>query len=81
MDKIDAQWSIHPRNLRTARMGDLTLVSGNDRDGTYGPVRWSVLDAGGNPVASGEVWQTKRYSSLVREAMFEAEQAAKAWLA
>lgn len=81
MAKIEAQWSIY-RKDREARVGDLLLVATNGRISRYGPARWAVFTTDGLRrtaiVAQGEVWNTKRYASLEREAMFEAEQAAAA---
>lgn len=81
MDKIEARWRILHRH-REARIGDLLLVTTNDRiNGGWGPVSWAIFrDSDGpdrNLIASGETWQGGRYSSLVRQAMFDAELAAK----
>lgn len=73
------QWSIHRSGTRTAKASGLLLEAANGRRGGWGPVVWAVYNANG-PVARGEVWQPGRYHALVRQAMFEAEQAAIALL-
>ena len=72
---ITAHWSIHRSGFRTAPAAGLTLQVRNGRRGGTGPVDWAVYSAAGR-VAAGEVWQGTRYSALVRQAMFDAEQAA-----
>lgn len=84
--KIQAPWSIRT-GLRVARLEPqgLTLYTTNRRvtpwgqrmrSDRWGPVRWLVVDDTRGSVAKGEVYQTTRYSSLVREAMYLAEVAA-----
>lgn len=77
MEKIEAQWSIGLDGFRRAKVNGMDLVTTNRRtQGGWGPVAWAVI-LSGRIVRRGEVWQSVRYSSLVREAMFEAEKAAR----
>lgn len=72
--KIDAHWSIGMDGFRRATVDQYDLVTTNRRDDHgWGPIRWSVW-LGTRRLADGQVWQSTRYSSLVREAMYLAEQ-------
>ena len=76
VQKIEAQWSIGSDGFRRATVNGMLLVTTNRRGGTWGPVKWAVFLAG-RVERSGEVWQSGRYSALVNQAMFEAEEAAR----
>lgn len=76
---IQWTWSIHRAGYRSATDTQLgiTLVVSNGRVNKYGPVVWRAFTADGK-IDGGEVWQGDRYSSLVRQAMYDAEIAAEA---
>lgn len=76
--RISATWRILEGRLREASVGTLYLVCTNGRESRWGPARWAVYAHGGHRLlAEGEVWQHgPEYSSLVRQAMLEAERAA-----
>jgi len=73
---ISWQWNIYRDGYRRATdpAQHLHLMATNRRTrGGWGPVRWWVYGPNGQ-LATGEVWQGGRYASLVRQAMWEAEQ-------
>lgn len=73
---ISWQWQIYRDGYRRATNLDkhIHLVVTNRRTrGGWGPYRWWAYGPDGQ-IATGEVWQGGRYASLVRQAMWEAEQ-------
>lgn len=76
---MKANWSIKSTGARTAKLDNgLTLIVAKPVKGTLLP--WAVLDTDSGVVASGATEYANttghRYAAQVRQAMFEAEQAA-----
>ena len=77
---IQAQWSIDQSGTRTAKVGPYTLVAVPGHPARWAVIQTSDLDRVVMPEVQGKVFQGTRYGATIRQAMFNAEQAAAALL-